>query len=103
MSQAKEKELITNQTTMTKKSLYLHRSSASTDMRMTSDIVIRANKRTMASAGQYRSAKSGRFVDSDGSIEVSVRYSGNRYTQRITPQQLSSSFGKAIASHVKKI
>lgn len=57
----------------------------------------------MASAGQYRSAKSGRFVDSDGSIEVSVRYSGNRYTQRITPQQLSSSFGKAIASHVKKI
>lgn len=57
----------------------------------------------MASAGQYRSAKSGRFVDSDGSIEVSVRYSGNLYTQRITPQQLSSSFGKAIASHVKKI
>ena len=57
----------------------------------------------MASAGQYRSAKAGRFVDSDGSIEVSVIYSGNRYSQRITPQQLNLSFGKAISSHVKKI
>lgn len=88
---------------MARKSLYLHRSSALTDMRMTSDIVMRANKRTMASAGQYRPSKPDRFVGSDGSIEVSVVYSGNRYSQRITPQQLNLSFGKAIASHVKKI
>lgn len=88
---------------MAKKSLYSRRSSASSNMRMTSDIVMRANKRTMACAGQYRSTRPGRFVDSDGSIEVSVKYRGKRYSQRITPQQLKSSFGKAIASHVKKI
>lgn len=88
---------------MAKKTLYLHRSLASTDMRMTSDIVYRANRRTMATSGRTRFVDACRAVCADGSIEVSVKYNGTRYSQLITPQQLNSSFGKAIASHVKKI
>lgn len=88
---------------MTKKSLYLDRESSPADMRMTEDIVIRANQRTMAKAARKRAAENCRSVFPDGSIEVSVRYLGNIYTQRLTPQQLSSSFGKAISSYVTKI
>lgn len=88
---------------MSKKSLYLHRRSASSDMRVTRDIVERANKRTMASSGLHRVEIPCRPVSSDGSIEVSVRYNGRRYSQYITSEQLKAAFGKAISSHVKKI
>jgi len=89
---------------MAKKTLSLQRRIASVNMRMTNDIVIRANERTMASGRRFRRlSEASRTVSEDGTIEVSVRYSGKLYTQRITPLQLNSSFGKAISSHVKKI
>lgn len=90
---------------MAKKVLYLHtgRTASPAEMRMTSDIVVRANARTMAASGRYRSELTSRAVSPDGSIEVSVRYNGTRYSQLLTPQQLTSSFGKAISSHVSKI
>ncbi|MCM1066425.1 MAG: hypothetical protein NC418_02490 [Muribaculaceae bacterium] len=88
---------------MAEKSLYLHRRTVTTDMRITTDIVLKANARTMANASRFRNADAGRYVSEDGTIQVGVRYHGKLYTQRITPQQLNSSFGKAYSSHVKKI
>lgn len=89
---------------MSKKSLYLHRRRfASRDMRITNDIVERANARTMARSERPASCFVGHSVNSDGSFEVSVMYRGKRYSQLITQEQLKASFGKAISSHVKKI
>lgn len=88
---------------MAEKSLSLHRRFASRDMRITNDIVERANARTMARSERQHWDSIGRSVNSDGSFEVSVMYRGKRYSQHITQEQLKTSFGKAISSHVKKI
>lgn len=89
---------------MAEKSLSLHRRRfASRDMRITNDIVERANARTMARSDRPTSYFVGPSVNSDGSFEVSVMYRGKRYSQHITQEQLKTSFGKAISSHVKKI
>lgn len=88
---------------MASKSLSLHRRITSTEMRITTDIVLKANARTMANASRFRNADVGRYVSEDGTIQVGVRYNGKLYTQRITAQQLNTSFGKAYSSHVKKI
>ena len=85
-------------------SLYSHkRSNAKRDMRVTSDIVYRANARSMAKAGRMHLSAPGSYINPDGSIEVSTRYRGKRISQRITPKQLNSAFGKAISAYVKKI
>lgn len=87
---------------MEKKSLYSHKGYSS-DMRVTSEMVYRANARSMAKAGRSRSFDPGRSVNSDGSIIVSARYGGKIYSQHITQQQLRQNFGKAISSYVKKV
>lgn len=89
---------------MAEKSLSLHRRGfVSRDMRVTRDIVERANARTIARSERLASRFVRRSVNSDGSFEVSVMYRGKRYSQHITQEQLKTSFGKAISSHVKKI
>ena len=94
---------ITGPTNTGKKWLSSKRKGMSSTMRVTDDIVVRANARTMARTGRLKLSLPSRTLTSDGSIEVSVRYGGRQYLQHITPQQLNQSFGKAFSSHVKKI
>ena len=79
---------------MAKTPFYIHSSFISVYMRMTTDIINRANARTMARDCDVCREDSFGNVLSDGSIEVSVQY----IRQRLTPEQLEASFEKALTT-----
>lgn len=73
-------------------------------MRITTDIINRANARTMAQDCDMCREDNIGSVLSDGSIEVSVQYNGEYIRQRLTPEQLESSFAEALkTTHGKEI
>ncbi len=83
---------------MAKTPFYIHSSFISVYMRMTTDIINRANARTMARDCDVCREDSFGNVLSDGSIEVSVQYNGEYIRQRLTPEQLEASFEKALTT-----
>lgn len=85
------------------KALNITRGLISTCMRFTIDTVNRANNRTIARSANVQLCEEKSAVLADGTIEVSTTYYGKRYTQRLTPEQINESFGKALSSYDKKI
>lgn len=72
-------------------------------MRITNEIVVRANARTIEDAIRRKKMLSDKNIESDGSFYVSVRYGDSLISQKITPQQLKSSFAKALSDYGSKI
>ncbi|MBD5351357.1 MAG: hypothetical protein HDR86_00825 [Bacteroides sp.] len=70
-------------------------------MKLTTDIIERANERTIARVSRFGLHDTSAVLP-DGSIQVSVTYRGINYSQQLTPEKLNESFRKALSSHDKK-
>ena len=85
-----------------KKAFLISEELLSAYMKLTTDIIDRANERTIARVSRYGLRDTGAVL-SDGSIQVSVRYRGVDYSQQLTPEKLNESFRKALSSNGKEI
>ena len=72
-------------------------------MKIKTDIAERAKTSKMTLSQRSHVEERTRRVMPDGSIQVSVWHNGINYSQRLTPEQLRSSYGNALASYGKKI
>lgn len=85
-----------------KKAFIVSEGLLSAYMRLTIDIIERANERNIARVSRF-GLRDTSTVLPDGSIMVSVRYRGVNYSQQLTPDELNESFRKALSSNGKEI